>query len=226
MAKSNTTVVREFIEEVFNRKQYESFFEFCDKGCIMHVAPYVGTGINYDASSDEKAVVVLVAPHGPAHGHLEVGDVILGVRDDVHRWETFEQVKTGLWGQGIPGVTVTFTVNRGGKTLTVPVTRARIDGLEIKLADFVEMWGTNMRKYWPDFHQTIEMLFGDQDLVTCYAMNSGTHQEYHREAIWSETYVYRLKKGKITDMWGVTDDLAQIKQLGYQIHEPMKVSAR
>ncbi len=34
--------------------------------------------------------------------------------------------------------------------------------------------------------------------------------------------IFRLKKGKITDIWGISDELAQMKQLGYQIRQPVK----
>lgn len=222
MTKANTTIVREYVEEILNRKHFDSIFEFCDKNCLVHVAPYVGTGIFTDDSSGEKVTVVNVASHGPAFGRLNAGDALVSARDDENTWETFDQLKSGLWGAGIPGTTVTFTINRDGKVLTVPVTRSRIDGLELKLADFVEMWSADMLKNWPDLHTNIEMLFGDHDLVTCYALNSGTNKEYHRAAIWSEIDIFRLKKGKITDIWGISDELAQMKQLGYQIRQPVK----
>jgi len=225
MTKANTTIVREYVEEILNRKHFDSIFEFCDKNCLVHVAPYVGTGVMTDDSSGEKVTIVNVASHGPAFRHVSVGDVLMRAHDDQNTWETFDQLKSGLWGAGIPGTTVTFTVNRDGKILTIPVTRSRIDGLELKLADFVDVWRADILKNWPDLHMDIEMLFGDHDLVTCYALNSGTNTEYHRAAIWSEIDIYRLKKGKITDFWGIEDGFAQMKQLGYQIHQPVKESA-
>lgn len=225
MAKANTTIVREYVEEVWNRKRFDSIFEFCDKKCLVHVAPYVGTGIFSDELS-EKVIVMQVASHGPAFGHLQAGDVLISARDSENTWDTIDQMKSGLWGAGIPGTTVTFTVDRNGKTLTVPVVRSRIDGLELKLADFIEMWSADMFKTWPDLKTNIEMIFGDHDLVTCYALNSGTNTEYHRAAVWSGINIYRLHKGKITDMWGIDDSFAQMKQLGYQIRQPVKEATR
>jgi len=222
MTKANTTIVREYVEEILNRKHFDSIFEFCDKNCLIHVAPYVGTGVNTDDSSGEKVVVMQVAPHGSAFGHVQVGDVLMSAHDNENNWETFEQLKSGLWGQGIPGTTVSFTVNRDGKVLTIPVTRSRIDGLELKLADFVDVWRADILKNWPDLHTDIEMNFGDGDLVTCYYLTGGTNTEYHRSAIWSGIEIYRLKKGKITDIWGLEDSFAQMKQLGYQIRQPVK----
>jgi hypothetical protein len=226
MTKANTTIVREYVEEVFNRKNFDSIFEFCDKKCLVHVSPYVGTGINPDESSGEKVVVMQVASHGPAFGHLQVGDVLMSAHDHENTWDTFDQMKSGLWGQGTPGTTVTFTVERNGKTMTVPVTRSRIDGLELKLTDFVEMWSADILKNWPDLQTTIEMVFGDHDLVTCYTLMSGTNTEYHRTAIWSGINIYRLHKGKITDIWGIDNELSQMKQLGYQIRQPAKETVR
>lgn len=222
MPKANTTIVREYVEEVLNRKNFDAIFEYCDKKCLIHVAPYVGTGISLDESSGEKVVVMQVAPHGPAFGHIEVGDVLISAHDTENNWETFDQLKSGLWGQGILGTIVTFNVNRNGKVLTIPVTRGHIDGLELKLKDFVEMWSVDMLKNWPDLQTSIEMLFGDHDLVTCYSMMSGTNKEYQRTAIWSGIDIYRLHKSKITDIWSVEDVYAQLKQLGYQIRVPVK----
>ena len=222
MAKANTTIVREYVEEVLNRKNFDAVFEYCDKKCLIHVAPYVGTGITPDESSGDKVIVMQVASHGPAFGHIQVGDILMSAHDNENTWETFDQLKSGLWGQGIPGTIVTFNVNRDGKNLTIPVTRSRIDGLELKLADFVQMWSADMLKNWPDLKTNIEMVFGDHDLVTCYSMMSGTNMQYHRTAIWSGVDIYRLHKGKITDIWGLEDGYAQMKQLGYQIREPVK----
>ena len=222
MSKSNVKIVREYIEEVNNRKNFDVVFDYCDKNCMIHVSPYVGFGINTDDTSGNRVVILKVALRSPAHGHLHAGDELVRVHDDENHWETFEQLKSGLWGQGVVGTSVTFTVRRGGNILTIPLTRARIEGFDQKLADMIDIWRTNTLKDWPDLKTNIDMIFGDGDLVMCYGVNQGTNTEYHRSAVWAEMDLFRLKDGKITEIWGVQDDIAVMKQLGYQIHEPVK----
>jgi len=222
MSKTNIQLVREFIEEVQNRKHFDRFFDFFNKDAVMHIAPYVGLGVTTDDHSGDKLVVVEVAPHGPARGKLMPGDVIVSMQDDQRTWATFDELKTGLWGQGVPGTHLTATVRRDGKLETVPLIRGRVDGWEMKLDKVVNLWRDDVMKNWPDLHMSIELIFGSDDLVTCYSIVSGTNAEYHRAATWSGCDIYRIKNGKIVESWGVEDEFSRMKQLGYRIAEPVK----
>jgi hypothetical protein len=191
----------------------------------MHIAPYVGLGLTTDEVAGNQVFLLDVAPHGPAFGKLMPGDILIRIQDDIRTWETFEELKTGLWGQGVPGTHLTATVRRNGELLTIPLIRSRVEGWELRLEKVVNMWRDDVLKNWPDLHTSIEMLIGSDDLVTCYCIVSGTNQEYHRAATWSECSVYRIRNGKIVETWGVEDTFSQMKQLGYRITEPVKEMA-
>jgi predicted ester cyclase len=222
MTKSNVKIVREYIEEVTNHKNFDAVFEYCDKNCVIHLQPFVGVGIMSDDSSGHQVLITKVVPNGPAHGHLHPGDELIRVHTDLNSWEAFDQLRSGLWGHGVPGTQITFTVRREGHIITIPLISGRVEGSTIKLADEIEMWRTNTQKYWPDLKAHIELIFGDGDLVSCYCINHGTNQEYHRTAVWNEVDIFRLKDGRITDIWGVEDSYECLRQLGYQISEPVK----
>ena len=225
MSKANIQTVREYIEEVFNLKHFNRMFDYCSKDCVLHNAPYVGLGLTADDRSDQRVVLVEIAPNGPAHGKLFPGDELVRVQDEHKTWETFDDLKSGLWGQGVLGTHLTATVHRDGKLLDVPLVRNRVDGWDIKLANIVDLWQDEIQKHWPDLKMEIKMIFGQDDLVTCYSINSGTNTEYHRAAVWSECDIYRLQDGKIVESWAVEDNFSEMKQLGFNITEPVKEMA-
>jgi predicted ester cyclase len=222
MTKSNVKIVRDYIEEVGNHKNYDALFEFVDKNCIVHLQPFVGLGIMSDDTSGHQVIITKVLPNGPAHGHLHMGDELIRVHTDFNTWETFDQLRSGLWGHGIPGTQITLTVRRAGHIITIPLTSARVEGSTYKLADEVDTWRAYVLKTWPDLKSHIELIFGDGDLVTCYCINHGMNMEYHRAAVWNEINIFRLKDGKISEIWGVEDAYEMMRQLGFQISEPEK----
>ncbi len=74
MEDKNILIVREFMEQVINQKNFDRLFDYFSPACIIHNTPYVGMGIRYDDSSGECFVVEKVAPHAPASGKLFEGD--------------------------------------------------------------------------------------------------------------------------------------------------------
>jgi predicted ester cyclase len=160
-------------------------------------------------------------PNSPAAGILQVKDEIVRAVDAEKTWETFQDLKSGLWGNGVMGTSVTVTVKRDGKLLEIPLKRGRIEGYDMKLSTSIEMSRDYILKYWPDIHAEIKMIIGEGDLVAIYMINSGTNLEYHHSAVWDETDIFRLKDEKIIEMWGVENSYASMKQLGYQILPPV-----
>jgi hypothetical protein len=221
MSKTNVQIVEEYVEEVSNRKHFERVFDYCTEDCVIHVAPYVGLGLNFDDRSGDKVILKDIAPNGPSAGNLQVGDELVRVIDGTRTWETFKDLKSGLWGQGVMGTPVTFTVKREGQLMDISLKRGRVDGFDLLLSTYIDVWRDSTLKDWPDLKTEIKLIFGEGDRVACYSINSGTNQEYQRSAVWSDINLYRLKDGKIVEAWGVEDSFSQLKQLGYQIDEPV-----
>ena len=221
MSKTNVQIVQEFIEEVYNKKRYDRAFEYCTEDYVLHIAPYIGIGADWDDRSGDKHVLVDVAPNGPAAGNLQIGDELVRVTDGQKTLGTFQELKEIAWGQGAMGTSITVTVNRGGTIMDVILTRGRVEGFDVVLSQSLDRWKDYILKYWPDSHAEIQKIFGDSDYVACYSINSGTHQGYRRSAFWADCSMYRLENGKIVESWGVEDSFSQMKQLGYQINEPV-----
>ena len=85
---------------------------------------------------------------------------------------------------------------------------------------FRQLWAMLLRGL-PDLHLTIEDLIAEGDKVVMRASVTGTHQgEYMglpptgKWITYNEIFIWRLAGGRITEMWGVVDVFAQLKQLG------------
>ena len=220
MDKSNIQIVQEYIEAI-NHQQFDRIFEFCSEECVLHGGPYVGIGVAPDDSSGEKIILQTILPKGPAAENLQAGDELVRAADAENVWETFEELKSGLWGHGVAGTQVNITVRRDGKLLDFHLIRGYIKGADLKLSERINVMRSYI-KIWPDLKEEINLIFGSDDVVAVFSTLSGTNQDYHRSAVWSGASVYRLKDGKIVEMMGVEDEYIQMKQLGYQIREPQQ----
>lgn len=225
MTNNNVNVVREYIEQVINQKYFDRMFDFCTQDCVSHSHPYVGLGVNFDDTSGERLILKQVAPGGPADGHLEIGDELIRVRDGEHEWETFHDLRNGLWAQGVVNTELAMTVRRHGNLLTIPLTRSRIEAFDMRLADESAWFAQYINKFWPDLHCEIRTIFSGDDTVACYMVNSGTQTEYNRSAVWGEIDIFKMRNGKISEMWGVENTYSQLKQLGFQVTEPVREMA-
>jgi hypothetical protein len=175
-----------------------------------------------DDTSGEKVYIQEIAPNSPAAAHLQEGDEIVRGSDDSGVFETYEQLKTSIWGQGKIGTPITLTIRRDDKDFDVTITRDRIESFDTILSDTLEFWKHYMENTWPDQKSEITLLVEEDDLVSYYMLVSGTNVDYNQPAIWAESGIVRFKDGKITYWWSVEDTLSQWKQLGYRISEPVK----
>lgn len=225
MEDGNVQIVRECIEQVFNAKRLDRIYDYYTEDCLIHHAPYVGLGVFPDESSNDRMVVKSVAPGGPAAGKVLVDDVILSVAEPERTWEGFEQLRTGLWGQGRAGDEVTFTLLRGEQSHEVTVLRGRVEAFDITMAemkDTIQHW---LEQEMPDFWTEINVILGSGDLVAFFATDTGTSTIYRRSAVWSECNILRLQDGKIVEWWGSEDTFAQLRQLGFRVTEPERAMA-
>ncbi|MEV4622225.1 ester cyclase [Asanoa sp. NPDC049573] len=82
------------------------------------------------------------------------------------------------------------------------------------------VWTVLLRAY-PDVHVTTEDVIVEGDKVVYRQTVTGTHQgeawgvpATGRHVTYSEIFIVRFADGKIVEIWGVVDVLAQLRQLG------------
>jgi predicted ester cyclase len=78
-----------------------------------------------------------------------------------------------------------------------------------------------MRKGFPDIKFTIDHQIAEGDFVVSYLTVSGTHKgeifgmpATGKHATWAEAHFVKLVNGKMTEHWGVQDQLGMLRQLG------------
>lgn len=218
-------IVQECIEQVFNAKHFDHIFDYYSEQCVVYTPPYVGLGIFPDDSSGERLVIKSIAPNGPVAGKVLVGDVLLRAKDANGTWEGYEQLRTGLWGQGKLGTGVTLTLLRNGESIEVTIVRGRVEGFHNTIAEFRDVWQHTLTEEIPDLHTEINHILAAGDLVAYFATNTATNTIYHQSAVWTECNILRLENGKIVEWWGVDDSLSMLRQLGFRMIEPAKEPA-
>ena len=223
MLKKNAEIVREYFNEVINAHNIDRVYDYLDKKCVFHNPPYVGLGFNVNEKPGEKMVVTAVAENGPCYGKLMTGDEMVRIQSEHGIAETFEQIKYGFFTRGRTGIPVNITVRRDDKLLDFTMVRSRIEGFDLVMNDnLLEMFRKFLTQDTPDYKAEIKMILEDGDKVAYYLISSGTSQEFHTSAVWTECGIMRLENGKIVETWGVEDGLSWSLQMGYQVKEPVK----
>lgn len=222
MTKTNVQIVQELYEQVINRRQFDHLYDYYSPQCVFHLSPYIGFGLNFDDRDEDHIKILDVAPNGPAYGKLLPGDELLRVQGEHKTWEGPEELRNNIWSLGLAGELVTFTVRRNDKSVDIPVVRGRVGAWDVHLSTLEGVWFDDLQRNWPDLKSEIDLIFGQDNLVACFATNNGTNSKFHRTAIWGECNIFRLSDGKIVESWGIDDSVMQLKQLGYRIAEPEK----
>jgi predicted ester cyclase len=78
-----------------------------------------------------------------------------------------------------------------------------------------------LRKGFPDLAYKVDLQIAEGDFVAGYVTVSGTHTgeafgmpATGKHAEWTESHIVKLVNGKITEHWGVIDQLGMLRQLG------------
>lgn len=74
---------------------------------------------------------------------------------------------------------------------------------------------------FPDLHITVEDTIAEGDKVVGRNSLTGTHSGDYMglsptgiRVVYSEIFIFRLSEGRIAEIWGVVDVVAQLRQLG------------
>jgi steroid delta-isomerase-like uncharacterized protein len=88
------------------------------------------------------------------------------------------------------------------------------------LQAFKQVWVTLLRAF-PDLHVAVQDVVAEGDKVVYRNTVTGTHHgEYRglqptgRSVTYNEIFIIRFADGRIAEIWGVVDVLAQLRQLG------------
>jgi predicted ester cyclase len=78
-----------------------------------------------------------------------------------------------------------------------------------------------LRKGFPDLTYKVDLQVAEGDFVAGYVTVTGTHKgevfgmpATGKHAEWTESHIVKLVNGKITEHWGVIDQLGMLRQLG------------
>lgn len=78
-----------------------------------------------------------------------------------------------------------------------------------------------LRKGFPDIKYKIDLQIAEGDLVASYVTVTGTHKgeifgmpATNKPAKWAETHFVKIVNGRMTEHWGVVDQLGMLRQLG------------
>lgn len=77
---------------------------------------------------------------------------------------------------------------------------------------------------FPDFSHKIENIFASHDYVVAQVLCTGTHMKTYigipptnNKVAYKETFIFKMKNGKIQETYGMVDNLTMMKQLGLEL---------
>jgi predicted ester cyclase len=78
-----------------------------------------------------------------------------------------------------------------------------------------------LRKGFPDLTYRVDLQIAEGDFVAGYVTGTGTHKgevfgmpATGKHAEWAESHIVKIVNGKISEHWGVVDQLGMLRQLG------------
>ena len=80
---------------------------------------------------------------------------------------------------------------------------------------------SELRKGFPDLNYRIDLQIAEGDFVSGYVTVTGTHKgevfgmpATGKRAEWAESHIVKMVNGKITEHWGLVDQMGMLRQLG------------
>lgn len=86
-------------------------------------------------------------------------------------------------------------------------------------ADMISIYSSSLASN-PDFKATIEDMIAEKDKVTVRMIFEGTNTRYNRKFKIVNHWIARIEKGKIVEVWNVSDVQGMLDQLGFKTIPP------
>jgi predicted ester cyclase len=103
------------------------------------------------------------------------------------------------------------------------VNHAAPPGMPTDLNGF-KMFIQALRSAFPDIHYQIDAEVAEGDMLTHFLTGHGTMQgEFNgmpptgKSATWTEMHMGRFVDGRVTEHWGVVDQMGMLAALGYKV---------
>ena len=93
-------------------------------------------------------------------------------------------------------------------------------GQEIKGLEGFKQSVTMIRRFFPDFHGTIEDMIAEGDKVVIHSTWQGTDSTYGKQVTGTVIVIQRYEGGKLVEMLSIRDQLDTAKQVGYTLVPP------
>ena len=95
------------------------------------------------------------------------------------------------------------------------------DPRDLHGVEAMKTFATELRKAFPDFHDTIDIQLAEEELVATRVTSRGTHkgtflgvEPTNKELSWTGITIDRISEGKIVESWTNWDMMGMMQQLG------------
>jgi predicted ester cyclase len=97
--------------------------------------------------------------------------------------------------------------------------------LQLSLEE-IKQFVSQFRTTFPDYHFTVELQVAEGDMVVTRGTARGTQTGEYRgltykgipptgkQVTWTETWIYRIRDGKLVELWSNEDDVGRLQQIG------------
>ena len=204
-----------------SRLAYMAMFEenMASDGVVVVNNRFVGFGMMWSGTEEGRMVLTEVRPDGPASGTVKAGDEFISVSG-------IPVTKESMQGDKLPfrrvkvGETVAAVIKRDGKEMPIEMTRGKVpEALNTKNQRLESLSrGKDDQWYWKNSKIQIKEVIGDANvLYTRYQVN---HTDSVSKLPFEVERVLRFtfnNEGKITSVWGLSEERFQLEQTGHTI---------
>ncbi len=177
---------------------------------------FVGFGFGWDraqGNADGRMVVTEVTDGSPATATLKVGDEFLSVRGVAVNKESLGKLNF----RGKPGEAVAAVIRRDGKDMPIEVIRGKVTSAVPK-SQLLERFNRSNDDDWGSDTLNIKETIAEGNVVYVRFETIDVDQDvglpYEEESV--VRFVFN-QDGKVTEVWGLSEDRYVLEQTGYTI---------